>query len=317
MRKRVYKIVNIFLIFREEIIENMKLILTTTFILLLLFSPSNAQTSQWRPVNGSRQANISGMALIEHTNLKTTFLIVHDNKKKEQTHAAIITVEGVNAPTYTPIQWLGDDIPVDLEAVSTIPKTDNEFMAFTATGRVFHIRLHQTAKTIEVLKSFDVPQIPIDSDFEGFALQEFGNEYFAVWADRGLDAKPATLFWSKLNIQTYAFGNVSLEKITVPYPVGNTRHISDVKVDLSGAVFISSASDPGNDGPFASAIYYIGNFNFNYRESISLRKVPNLTRLFRFDYHKIEAIELVSGADGGMVFGTDDENLGAEIYLNY
>ena len=257
------------------------------------------------------------MALIEHTNNQTSFLVVHDNKKKDQIHAGIVTVTGNNAPQYTPLEWFGNDIPVDLEAVTSVPNSPNNFMAFMASGRVYHIQINRIAKTVQVLKSFDVPEIPAESDFEGFALQKFGDDLLAVWAERGLDEKPATLFWSKLNLQNYTFGNVSSEKISVPHSAEKTRHISDVKVDLSGGVFISSASDPGNDGPFTSAIYYLGAFNYNFRERISFTKVPVLTRLFHFDYHKIEAIELVSGADGGFAFGTDDENLGESIYLGW
>jgi len=99
--------------------------------------------------------------------------------------------------------------------------------------------------------------------------------------------------------------------LKVPYSATNTRHISDVKVDPSGAVFITSASDPGNDGPFASAFYCAGTFNLSDTQS------PALTRLFTFDYHKVEAFEFVPGASGGIAFGTDDENLGAAIYLDW
>lgn len=37
--------------------------------------------------------------------------------------------------------------------------------------------------------------------------------------------------------------------------------------------------------------------------------------LLRFNYHKIEAIEFISGENGGVVFGTDDESFGSFIYL--
>jgi hypothetical protein len=84
-----------------------------------------------------------------------------------------------------------------------------------------------------------VPQIPKESDFEGFALQKINNVLLAVWANRGLDAKPAQLFWSKFDLQTHTFTQVDSAFLKVPYPVGNTRHISDLKVDQTGAVFIT------------------------------------------------------------------------------
>lgn len=269
-----------------DVISKFVFFLTICFYLLFAGqTPTQAQTSEWRPVSGSRQANLSGMALVEHNAQKTVFIIVNDNKKKEQNHAALLTVEGRNAPKYTPLKWLGDDIPTDLEAVSAVPEMKNDFMAFTAAGRVFHIELNRTDN--------------------------------AVWAERGLDAKPATLFWSKLDLKSYTFSQLGSASVKVPYPVGNTRNISDVKIDQTGAVFISSAADPGNDGPFASAVYFAGTFSVDNPPNIKFVQPSALTRLFIFDCHKIESIEFVPGADGGLAFGTDDENLGSSIYLNW
>ena len=276
----------------------MKFIFTLAFIFSLFIADSNAQQSQWRPVSGERHKNISGMALIEHNNNQTSFLVVHDNKKKEQIHAGIVSVTGSNAPQYTPLEWLGNDVPVDLEAVTSVPNAPNNFMAFMASGRVYHIHINRIAKTVEVLKSFEVPEIPADSDFEGFALQKIDGKLLAVWADRGLDAKPARIFWGNFNLPNYTFSDVASTTFKVSYPIGNTRHISDVKVDETGAVFVSSASDPGNDGPFSSAIYFAGIFKTGGNQPTTFIQPTTLTRLFHFDYHKVEAIELVSGADG-------------------
>ncbi len=297
-----------------------KFIAALIFISLVLAAQTaNAQTSQWRPVSGARHDNISGMALVEHNNSKTTFIIVNDNKKPEQNHAALLTVEGRGAPKYQPLKWLGDDASaVDFEAISAVPDRTNNFMALTATGRVFHIELDRAGNSVKVIKSFAVPQIPQTSDFEGFALQKVGDVLLAIWADRGLDAKPAQIFWSKFDLQSDAFsGKTTSGFFKVPYSTANTRHVSDIKVDRSGAVFVSSASDPGNDGPFASAVYFAGTFNFCDSQKIGFVQSPALTRLFTFDYHKVEAVEFVPGANGGMAFGTDDENLGAAIYLNW
>jgi len=119
-------------------------------------------------------------------------------------------------------------------------------------------------------------------------------------------------------LQSDAFlGETTSGFFKVAYPTAYTRHVSDIKVDRSGAVFISSTSDPGNDGPFASAVYFAGTFNFCDSQKISFVQSPVLTLLFTFDYHKVEAVEFVPGANGGMAFGTDDENLGAAVYLDW
>ncbi len=287
------------------------------FAIVAFVLSSNAQNTQWRPVSGARQDNISGMALVEHSGKRTTFIIVNDNKKKEQNHAALVTVDGKEAPKYLPLKWLGDDIPADIEAISAVPESKNEFMAFTAEGRVFHILLDPKDNSIKTLKSIDVPSIPADHDFEGFSLQKINGILLAVWADRGLDEKPAQLFWSKFDLKTAVFSQMNSTFFKVPDPTGKTRHISDLKIDSTGAMFISSASDPSNDGPFSSAVYFAGSFNLCNPQKITFSQPNALTRLFLFDYHKVEAIELIPGADGGFAFGTDDENLGSAIYLNW
>ena len=296
-----------------------KFILTAICLVFLSFigQTANAQTNQWRPISGARRDNISGMALIEHAGGKTSFLIVNDNKKKSENHAAIVSVEGRNAPKYTPLKWLGDDLPIDLEAVTSVSGASNNFMALTAAGRVFHIEINLKNSSVKTIKSFDVPQIPEGSDYEGFALSRVNGELLAVWADRGLDAKPAQLFFSRFDLQNYAFTQISSVFLKVPYPSGKTRHISDVKVDESGAVFITSAADPGNDGPFSSTFYFAGTLAVGDSQNITFNLSSPLTRFFNFDYHKVEAFEFVPGADGGIAFGTDDENLGAAIYLDW
>src|SRR5687768_5243602 len=122
---------------------NTKLI--SVFVLLLSFlligQTTRAEYSHWRVVGKDRQANISGMALIEHTSQQTSFLVVHDNKKKKQARTAIVTVNENTTPRFTALKWLGNDVPVDLEAITAVPGTANNFMASTSAGKIFHIEL--------------------------------------------------------------------------------------------------------------------------------------------------------------------------------
>ena len=291
---------------------------TILLLVSLIFAEqTTAQTNQWRPVSGDQKDNISGMALLEHNDKRTVFLVVNDNKKPKQNRAAILSIDGRAAPKYAPLRWLGDDLPIDLEAVTNVPGAPNNFMALTSAGRVFHIELSRANNSVKVLKSFDVPQIPKQSEFEGFALQKVNDVLLAIWAERGLDAQPARLFWSRFDLKNYAFTEINSTDFKVPYTAENTRHVSDLKVDESGALFVTSASDPSDDGPFASAFYFAGTFNFASAQKVIFIRTPRLTRLLNFDYRKIEAFEFVPGASGGVAFGTDDENFGASIRLDW
>jgi hypothetical protein len=140
----------------------------------------------------------------------------------------------------------------------------------------------------------------------------------AVWAHRGEAADPAVIYWANMDESNYSFSGVRSARLTVPWPTADVRHISDLKIDGAGALFVTSASDPGDDGPFASAFYLAGVFDEDAaRGQIGFRQNISLVRLARFDYHKVEAFELVPGGTGGIAFATDDEKMGSSLYLDW
>lgn len=290
--------------------------------LILAFSiiftgQSTGKAAEWQSIGSGRQVNISGMALVENTAQQTVFIVVHDNKKKKEKRAGIIRIGDRNAPQYMPLEWLGKEIPVDLEAISAISGMPNNFMTLTSAGKIYHIELDQNNNSIRVIKSFDAPSIPAGSNFEGFALQKIGDNQLAVWAERGENEKPGTLFWSRFETATYTFTQTGSATIKVPYPSAHVRHISDIKVDRQGRVFISSAADPGDDGPFASAVYLAGNFNLDDPSRIVLDQSVSLSQVFSVNNRKIEAFEIIPGEKEKMAFGTDDENLGSAVYTGW
>ncbi|MGL5193818.1 MAG: hypothetical protein ACRC8Y_09450, partial [Chroococcales cyanobacterium] len=101
---------------------------------------------------------------------------------------------------------------------------------------------------------------------------------------------------------------------TVPWPEEDVRHISDLKVNNSGVLYITSARDSGDDGPFDSAVYAAGLFSMN-GDQLEFRPASSLAPLYRVKGHKIEALEFLPGLSGGKILGTDDENQGSSIYL--
>ncbi|MEJ1932751.1 hypothetical protein WDZ92_21165, partial [Nostoc sp. NIES-2111] len=160
----------------------------------------------------------------------------------------------------------------------------------------------------------ELPGIVKGSNFEAFALQNIEGKLVAVWAHRGEGKEAATIYWGLLNVNEYQITLAGSAKLKVPFPAGNVRHISDIKVDSAGVVYVASASDAGDNGPFQSAIYVAGYLGLRDNKVI-WQQNSQMIPLYRFNYHKVEGIELIPGADGGIVVGTDDENLGAYVYL--
>ena len=294
----------------------LRLIINIIVLGALLLVSQQVWAQNWHPVHGGISFGISGMALLKQQTNALNFLIVHDNKQKNQGRLAIISIKGKNQPEYFPLNWQNDiELPIDLEAITSIPgKTNSDFIALSSSGKAYHIRLQLANKTISIIKEFELPVIPKGSNFEAFALQDIEGKLVAVWAHRGEKEQPAKIYWGVLELATYQITPAGSANLKVPFPSGNVRHISDMKIDPVGIVFITSASDAGDDGPFQSAVYVAGYLGLR-ENKIIWRQNPQLISLYRFDYHKIEGIELVPGSQGGVIVGTDDENLGSSVYM--
>lgn len=287
---------------------------------MLLLNSQRVVAEQWRPVRGGINFGISGMALIERKDNCLDFLIVHDNKGKDEPRLAIVSIKGKNQIEYFPFTSVSGSNDLysgsDLEAITAVPTSPSSFMSSTSKGKVYYFRLGERKGESFLLKVFDLPDLPEKPNFEGFAVQEIDGKLLAVWAERGKGKKPARIYWGTLDLPSFHIELKGSKTLTVPWPISpQLRHISDLKIDRTGVLFISSATDPGNDGPFTSAVYIAGVFVVNGDE-VSFRQNPDLFPLCRLDYHKVEAIELVPGANGGIIMGTDDENMGSWVYIN-
>ena len=294
----------------------LKLIINIVILGTLLLISVQVWAQDWRPVRGGIPFGIGGIALIQQQSNTLDFLIVHDNKQKNQGRLAIISIKGKNQPEYFPLNWPSNiELPIDLEALTSVPeKTKSSFIAISSSGKAYYIRLEPGKKTISVLKEFNLPGIIQGNNFEAFGLQNIDGKLVAIWGHRGEGEQPATIFWGVFDLAKYQITLAGSANLKVPFPSGNVRHISDIKVDPIGIVYITSASDAGDDGPFQSAVYVAGYLGLR-GDKIVWRQNPQLVPLYRSNYHKIEGIELVPGAEGGVVVGTDDENLGSYIYI--
>lgn len=314
------------------------------FFLLLLFSV-DALSQQWQLVKKESRFNFSGMALVESNNDRATLIVVHDNKLDTEERASLLTIENKICTKLIPLKWINKDgteknLPVDLESITSIPNMPNNFLAGVGNpfdvqkkGRVYHLRLDTEKKEVRVINEIRLPVNAEQScgqnrvcDFEGFAVQKFTDRLLAVWADRGRNERASTLFFGELVLSEAKINLLGQTEIKVAspdltdfpeIPNSETRSVSDLKIDSSGGLFVTSAYDSGATdlGPFASAFYYVGAFQ-NQNNLIGFNKSPAPVKLFHFKNYKVESFEFVPGKTGGVVFGTDDEKLGASVYVN-
>jgi hypothetical protein len=148
---------------------------------------------------------------------------------------------------------------------------------------------------------------------ESLALHCFANNCVLAWAERGDDKQAAKLSWAKFDVST---GTVSTPEdkafeFAAPYPIGNRRSLSDIAVDVDGVLWGSAVSDPGDDGPFRSALYKLGQFSVSDNE-IRWTAYKNGDPESKYDAENIK-IEGISFVKQGLIMATDDENKGSKI----
>lgn len=282
-------------------------------IILLVFKEKSSP--KWVHLN----RGISGMALVERSRSCSSYLVVHDFKKKNEGRLAIINVDVKNKVQYSPLNWPDNvdlPIPIDLEAVTSLPEKDvGSFMVLTSGGEIYHIRLDTDESSISIDKKFSLPDISNNDNFEGFVLNKLDGKLLAVWAHRGSDDQPAIIYWGILDLRTYEISPINSADLKVPWPKdSNVRHISEMKITHDKFLFISSASDPGDEGPFKSAVYIAGRFRMR-NNKIDFQQNHSPVNIFSDEKHKIEAFEFLSNGLPGMIFASDDEKEGGSIYM--
>lgn len=301
-------------------------ILAACAVLLLVWAmlrqPSGQQSNEetrpeWKLVGESITEGISGLAWTGNTAEGAGFLAVHDNKQPGQRRLSHIRRDPRGQIQVRPLTWKTEPLPVDLEAICRIPGHTAGYLALTSKGALYRFTFDVSTSEITVEAApAGVPNAAEERQFESFDVQHVGAATVACWADRGDKDAPGVIFCSTLDTATLTFGEPQPLEVRAPWPTAHTRHISDLRLLTNGTIIAASASDPGDDGPFAGAVYIAGSLQ---PVGDTLQLSPSLvpSRLFTTTTRKIEALELVPGADGGMVLGSDDENRGAAVLFTW
>ncbi len=273
------------------------------FILPFLLCNLSAQNGDWLPVGTERVYSVSGIATLNgHT------FIVHDNKRGDEIRIGAIKIEN-DQLEYVPMIWPHEKLPFDLEALSVIPNSATDMIAMESTGKCHWLVLDLVKMRFAYNGAIQLPDIKQPINLEGFDLVQVGQRHLAVWGHRGKSEQPGTLYWGWMDLGKYSVDPISAVDITVDWPTTHVRHIADLKIDDEGQCWVSATSDPGDKGPFTSAIYRVGRFDLNGNQ-VQFTPVKNNNPVFKFQKHKVEAFELIKN---GITVATDDENYGGYV----
>ena len=255
--------------------------------------PVSTPPITWQQVGSGSTEGISGLAPAP-----TGWLVARDNKASDQNRISMITASGHTAA----LTWPGTP-PQDLESLAAIPGSPGRWAALTSAGAgtIFSI----SGSTVVIERRFVVPTGT--GGIEGLTFTASGTTLVAVWSTRGSSSTPGKVYAATFEPGTGLFGRVATGTVSVPYPTANVRHISDLAT-IGTRLVASSASDPGPDGPYDSALYEIGAVTLDAGRAVLTMQTPR--SLGTFPERKVEGIAC-SGTSG--LLGTDDENQGGWI----
>lgn len=225
----------------------------------------------------------------------------------------------------------GDIISSDLEAVCPVPGTkDQFFMAESGYwnrqfGRVFTLKLStydNLAWRGEVVNSFRPFVCPKEGEtsssqeIEGMcALSDGTGGFYMFFGLRGGAHKPGQLVIGQLTGQAYT--ELSRTQFDLHDVLPGGRSCAELllvpQTDGSHLLYSVATTDPGDLGPFSSAVCRIGQVVLSASGPQFIPCEPVV--LHRLDGLKVEALNLppslVEGAD--FVIGTDDETYGGIV----
>ena len=301
-----------FLTSHEYIVNKLKFSQVKVMTLLIIVGCQSNHLpidERWMYVSGKRELSVSGIAT---TTSEDTYLVVHDNKKKGQLRAGLVNLSADSL--YRGLGWPVKDLPIDLEALTNISGMEDQYIAMGSWGFCYWLALDLSTNRLKLIKEFRIPGSGPPLNLESLVLWFAGNSWYISWAHRGSVKEPSILFWGSIDLFSEV---VTIQKedsifVTVPWPILDKRHMSDMDLDRDGILWAAATSDPGDDGPFESGIYKIGKFQ-KQNDKMEFLIADSFPKQFVFQRNKVEALTI----DGNKtVFATDDENLGAAINIS-
>ena len=262
----------------------------------------------WIKTGTGIEKTISGLVLLRKTVSGWVFLAAHDASSSPR--LSRIEISNTGAVTSSDVEWSGP--PIDIEALFV--HQDNIFAA-SSSGTLYRIALDANEENVSTIDSVYFGAMISGANCEAAFIHETNGIFILVVASRGDDLTPSTIAWRRVVYPSLSLlGDTESITFSAPFPTSNVRHVSDIRIDIDGNVFVSSASDPGDDGPFSSAVYHIGSM-YAYDSFALIAKMQTPREAYRSTSHKVEAICLTPNDSLGMILGADDENSGGFIFI--
>ncbi|WP_435059639.1 hypothetical protein [Streptomyces sp. bgisy060] len=209
-------------------------------------------------------------------------------------------------------------VPNDLESIARLPGRDEALLVESGADGddpdpTIYLARWDKDLDVEVVGSAPWPKTPEPlTNVEATAVATVGGRDYFVYAERAQGSDTTRIHMTRLTVGksgALAFGRKwTSVSFTAPEPPG-ARPASGLDIDTKGDVYVSSAYDPGDLGPFDSAVYRAATVERGGPLGAELVAVEPPQMLARSSGLKVEGVALVSGAFP-LFISDDDEDYG-------
>ena len=271
------------------------------FIILIFPLILIGQGNNWSQIHNTREYSISGLAPFNDG-----YIVVHDNKKKNQARVSYIDKK----LKISKLVWPEALLPYDLEAAEKLPNYKNRFILMESTGKCYEVYIDPIDFRIDVLNTFTLPGLKWNMNLEGFTIYDSSQGLVFIYGDRGSDFRKSTLITVFFNYKKKTFHGLKKYIFDLNEPKKDKRNIADLSINQNGDIWTSATSDPGDDGPFSTALYDIGKISPAGKFELIHPELQKPVMVFR--HQKVEALLF---NNSNLILMTDNENYGSTYLL--
>ena len=250
------------------------------------------------------------------------FLVAHDLRDNDEERSQprlsrVSTPLDTDGIVVEPLDVSFPDIPNDLESVARFPGRNSALLAESNAGGddpnpSIYLAEWDADLNLTIAAQMPWPATPEPLvNVEATAVASAGGRDWFLYAERAEGKDRTRIHMTDVKIDedgTVAFGD-TWQSVTfvAPAPKG-ARQASAMDVAGDGTIYVAAALDPGNLGPFDSAIYAAAQV-LPGKSGVDLVPTSPPKSLGRSNGLKVEALALVDGK-GPLFIGDDDEDYG-------
>ncbi|GAB2952928.1 hypothetical protein [Streptomyces sp. NPDC058869] len=251
------------------------------------------------------------------------FLVCHDTRDNDAERdlprlSIVRTPVSPDGIMVTELDVAFPSVPNDLESIARVPNRNEALLVESnADGDdpdpTIYLARWDDELNVTIAGSVPWPETPEPLvNVEASAVATVHGRNYFVYAERAQGSDTTRINMTRLTITESGEITFGKKWTSIPFTAANppgARPATGIDIDAKGNIYVSSAYDPGDLGPFDSAVYRAATIRPGGAIGARLRPVMPPQQLARSSGLKVEGVGLVAGSLP-IFISDDDEDYG-------